>query len=114
MDRHDLPDSMTPETLAKLHRQDLKIEQQFGCRGFTYWYDHDKKIAFCLVEAPNKKAIQDMHNSSHGDVPHSIIEVDDMGLGVIVKFTSIFNSSTFTDSHASSTSSGLLQPEEFP
>ena len=38
--------------------------------------DGERKTAFCLIEAPNKKAIQDMHDHAHGEVPHSIIEVD--------------------------------------
>ena len=76
MDRHDVPDSMTSETLAKIHQEDLKIEHKFGCRGFTYWYDDTHKNAICLIEAPNKKAIQDMHFEAHGDVPNSIIEVE--------------------------------------
>ena len=76
MDRHDVPDSITPETLAELHQEDLKIEHKFGCRGFTYWFNDDKKTAFCLIEAPSKQSIIDMHNEAHGDVPNSIIEVE--------------------------------------
>ena len=76
MDRHDVPDTITPETLANLHQKDLKIEHKYGCRGFTYWFNDEKKTAFCLIEAPNKKAIIDMHNEAHGDVPNSIIEVE--------------------------------------
>lgn len=77
MDRHDIPKEIKAEHVAKMHQVDLKIEHLFGCKGLTYWCDEDRNTAFCLIEAPNKKAIQDMHNHAHGEFPHSIIEVDE-------------------------------------
>lgn len=76
MDRHDVSETVTAENVAQLHQQDLKVEQDFGCRGLTYWFDEKRKTAFCLVEAPNEQAVYDMHNHAHGEVPHRIIEVD--------------------------------------
>ncbi len=76
MDRHDVSDAVTAENVAQLHQEDLKIQDQFDCRGLTYWFDDKRKTAFCLIEAPDKKTLQDMHNKAHGQVPHSIIEVD--------------------------------------
>jgi len=76
MDRHDVSENVTAEIVAHLHEQDLKIQHKFDCRGLTYWFDDKRKTAFCLVEAPDKLAIQQMHNKAHGEVPHAIIEVD--------------------------------------
>ncbi len=76
MDRHDVSASVTAENVAQLHKEDLKIQEQFNCRGLTYWYDDIKKIAFCLVEAPDKESIHNMHDYAHGEVPNLIIEVD--------------------------------------
>jgi len=76
MDRHDLPESVTAEHVAKIHQEDLKIEHKFGCKGLTYWFDDKRKIAFCLIDAPNKKALEDMHECAHDGIPNSIIEVD--------------------------------------
>jgi AraC-like DNA-binding protein len=76
MDRHDVSDNVTAEDVAQLHSQDLKIQQKFDCRGLTYWFDEKRKTAFCLIEAPNGEAIQNMHNLAHGQVPHWVIEVD--------------------------------------
>jgi class 3 adenylate cyclase len=76
MDRHDLPEAVTAEAVAKVHQEDLKIQQQFGCRGLTYWFDENRKTAFCLIEAPEKKAVSEMHNKVHGMIPNRIIEVD--------------------------------------
>ena len=76
MDRHDLPESVSAEEVARLHQEDLKIEHEFGCKGMTYWFDEERKTAFCLIQAPNKQALQDMHNHAHGAIANSIIEVD--------------------------------------
>jgi len=76
MDRHDVSETVTAEKVAQLHQEDLKIQDQFGCRGLTYWFDEKRKTAFCLIEAPDVKTIQKMHNKAHGQVPNSIIEVE--------------------------------------
>ncbi|PKA84164.1 AraC family transcriptional regulator [Ulvibacter sp. MAR_2010_11] len=76
MDRHDIPEEITAEHVAQMHREDLKIEHLYGCKGMTYWCDEKRRTAFCLINAPNKKALQEMHNHAHGTVPHQIIEVD--------------------------------------
>lgn len=77
MDRHDVSEDTKAEHVAQIHQEDLKIEHKYGCRGFTYWFDGNRKTAFCLIEAPNKEAIQKMHAEAHGDIPNSIIEVND-------------------------------------
>jgi AraC-like DNA-binding protein len=76
MDRHDVSEAVTAELIAQLHQQDLNVQDQFECRGLTYWFDDKRKTAFCLIEAPNEQAIRDMHNHAHGDVPYRVIEVD--------------------------------------
>jgi AraC-like DNA-binding protein len=78
MDRHDVSDEVTAIHVAKLHKEDLKIEHKFGCKGLTYWFDEKRKTAFCLIEAPNEQAVHDMHNHAHGELPHRIIEVDEL------------------------------------
>ncbi|MBD0830751.1 nickel-binding protein [Aestuariibaculum sediminum] len=76
MDRHDVSEHVSAEVLAEIHQEDLKIEHEYGCRGFTYWFDNKRKNVFCLIEAPNKEAIVKMHRQAHGDVPNTIIEVE--------------------------------------
>ena len=77
MDRHDIPPGIRAEHVAEMHQQDLKVQHIYGCKGMTYWCDEDTKTAFCLIEAPNIKALQDMHDHAHGDIPHSIVEVNE-------------------------------------
>ncbi|MEJ7589829.1 MAG: nickel-binding protein [Ferruginibacter sp.] len=83
MDRHDVAEMVTADHVAHIHREDLKIQHKFGCRGLTYWFDEKRKTAFCLIEAPDEKAIRMMHKEAHGQIPHRIIEVD---AGVVESF----------------------------
>lgn len=76
MDRHDVPEVVTAEDIAHLHQEDVKIQHHYGCRGLTYWFDDKRKTAFCLIEAPNEQSLREMHNKAHGQVPHSVIEVE--------------------------------------
>jgi AraC-like DNA-binding protein len=76
MDRHDVSETVTAENIARLHQEDLKIQDQFGCRGLTYWFDEKRKTAFCLIDAPDAEAIRKMHDHAHGQIPHRVIEVD--------------------------------------
>lgn len=76
MDRHDVSNDVTAEIVADLHREDLKVQHKFCCKGLTYWFDDERKTAFCLYEAPNEEAIRKMHNEAHGQVPNRVIEVD--------------------------------------
>lgn len=76
MDRHDVSKEVTAEIVADLHQKDLKIQHKYNCTGLTYWFDDKRKTAFCLVEAPNKAALKEMHDKAHGEVPNRIIEVD--------------------------------------
>ncbi len=75
MDRHDLSGA-TAIDVAKAHQEDLKIQDQYGCKGLTYWFDEERGAAFCLVEAPEMNAVKNMHDHAHGLVPHQIIEVE--------------------------------------
>lgn len=76
MDRHNVSEGVTAEIVADLHREDLKIQHRYNCKGLTYWFDDERKTAFCLYEAPNEEAIKEMHAKAHGQVPNKIIEVD--------------------------------------
>ncbi len=75
MDRHNVSETVTAENVALLHLQDLKIQHKFGCRGLTYWFDESRKTAFCLIDAPDKQTIMEMHNHS----PWSGTSLDNRG-----------------------------------
>ena len=75
MDRHATV-GVTPEALADAHQQDVAVQSKFSCKCFTYWFDEQRKSVFCLIEAPNRQAVYEMHRASHGLEPNQIIEVD--------------------------------------
>jgi class 3 adenylate cyclase len=75
MDRHYM-EGVTRHVLATAHSKDLQTQAKYGVRFITYWFDEVRSTAFCLVDAPNKEAIQRAHDEAHGDVPSEIIEVD--------------------------------------
>lgn len=75
MDRHDL-NAVTAKDVAEAHREDLKIQHKYDCKGLTYWFDEKRGTAFCLIEAPNADCVKQMHDNAHGLIPHQIIEVE--------------------------------------
>lgn len=75
MDRHDFKGTTATE-VAEAHKKDLEIQDKYGCKALTYWFDEANGTTFCLIEAPRKQALEEMHHEAHGDVPNNIIEVN--------------------------------------
>ena len=75
LDRHDMVEQSAEET-AKLHIEDLKIQDQYGVKFLTYWYDTERRTTFCLVDAPDKATADRVHAEAHGYVANEMIEVD--------------------------------------
>lgn len=75
MDRHELPDA-TAADLAVAHLRDLEVQDRFSVRFITYWYEEGAGSGFCLIEAPDREAVEAAHRQAHGLVPSQVIEVD--------------------------------------
>lgn len=75
MDVHPGLGEATPEDIAAAHRRDLEVQDEFGVRFLTYWFNDSDEKAFCLVEAPDAKSVKACHKIAHGLMPHDIIEV---------------------------------------
>jgi hypothetical protein len=75
IDRHDLPDA-TAADIAVAHMRDLEVQDGFGVRFVTYWFDEDAGSGFCLVEGPDGEAVEAAHRAAHGLLPSNVIEVD--------------------------------------
>ncbi len=75
MDRHDM-EGATAKAVADAHLKDLKLQDKYGVKMLTYWFDEDRGSTFCLVDAPAKEKVTQLHAESHGSIPHKIIEVD--------------------------------------
>ena len=75
MDRHDMKGA-TAASVAEAHRKDLAIQDKYGVRYMTYWYDSDRCTGFCLVDAPDAATAERVHREGHGEIPNAIIPVD--------------------------------------
>ena len=75
MDLHIAP-GVTAKKLAEAHILDVKIQHHYCCKAMTYWIDEDKGVVFCLIEAPDKESVSEMHEKSHGLIPNEIIQVN--------------------------------------
>src|SRR5271170_6545883 len=75
MDRHDMRDA-TAENVAEAHRKDIEIQDKYGVKYMTYWYDPKRGTGFCLVDAPDVATAAHVHEEAHGQIPSDIIAVD--------------------------------------
>jgi len=75
LDRHDLPDA-TAADIAVAHMRDLEVQDEFGVRFVTYWFEEGAGSGFCLVEGPDEEAVEAAHRAAHGLLPSNVIEVD--------------------------------------
>lgn len=75
MDKHYLLGA-TAEAVSRAHMADLDNQAKYSCRAITYWFDENSGEAFCLIEAPDKNSVEELHRKSHGFIPNQVIEVD--------------------------------------
>ena len=75
MDRHDMR-GVTAEDVAEAHRKDLEIQDNYGVKYITYWYDSERSAGFCLVDAPDAATAARVHREAHGEIASEIIAVD--------------------------------------
>lgn len=76
MDVHPGLGDATPQDIAAAHKRDLAVQDKFGVRYLSYWFNDPAGKAFCLVEAPDAAAARACHKEAHGLMPHDIIEVE--------------------------------------
>lgn len=74
MDLHILP-GVTAKAVAEAHLLDVYLEKDHNCTCMTYWVDELRGHVFCLIDAPSKEKVTELHNKAHGLTPHKIIEV---------------------------------------
>jgi class 3 adenylate cyclase len=75
LDRHDAGE-VSAEDVAQLHVKDLEIQDKYGVKFLTYWYDTARRTTFCLVDAPNKETADRVHAEAHGHMANEMIAVD--------------------------------------
>ena len=75
MDLHIVP-GVNAKDVADAHSMDVLMEKEHNCKCLTYWIDELRGHVFCLIDAPNKESVLELHNRAHGLAPHKIIEVE--------------------------------------
>ena len=75
LDRHDLS-GLTAADIAEAPRKDLEVQDRYGVRFLTYWFDESRGTGFCLIDAPDIQTAMRVHDEAHGDVAKDVIEVD--------------------------------------
>src|SRR6266480_6926112 len=74
IDIHELP-GITPEQLAGAHAADLQTQEKYGVKYEKYWVNHECGKVFCLIEAPNPGAAEQVHREAHGFLAEKLVEV---------------------------------------
>jgi AraC-like DNA-binding protein len=74
MDVHIVP-GVRARDVAEAHLKDVLIQDEHECKCLTYWIDEERESIFCLIEAPSKQSVEEMHGRAHGLIPNKIIEV---------------------------------------
>lgn len=72
MDTHSLEGGVKAEDVAQAHRADLEAQGKYGVNYLRYWVDEDAGKIFCLVDAPDAEAANQVHREAHGLVAESI------------------------------------------
>ena len=103
MDRHDMR-GMTAEDVAAAHHKDLNIQDQYGVKYMTYWFDRDRGTNFCLIKAPDAATAERVHRESHGQIATDIIAVD---LALIEAFLGRIGDPKMTPDTVAAIDSGL-------
>jgi class 3 adenylate cyclase len=75
MDRHQ-GENLTAQAVTAAHAADLKAQYKYGCKFLTYWFDEERDSVFCLVNAPDIRAVRQVHEEAHGFGDSEIMEVD--------------------------------------
>jgi len=75
MDLHIVP-GVNAKDVAEAHSMDVLMEKEHSCKCMTYWIDEVRGYVFCLIDAPDKESVINLHNKAHGLVPNKLIEVE--------------------------------------
>lgn len=75
MDIHKSAQGATVDDVVQAHLSDLAVQEKYGTKYITYWFNEDAGRIFCLVDAPSKEMAIKVHENAHGLVADDIIEV---------------------------------------
>jgi hypothetical protein len=75
MDTHAIEGGVAAGDVAQAHAADVATQDRYGVRYLRYWVDESAGKIFCLVDAPDAEAADQVHREAHGLVAQSIYPV---------------------------------------
>ena len=75
MDLHKIPGITTNEA-KNAHIADEFIQAAYGVKYLQFWVNIEAGTLFCLVEGPDKAAVESVHRQAHGHMACAVVEVD--------------------------------------
>ena len=76
LDRHEDLGGISAVDLAAAHMRDLAVQDQYGVKYLTYWFDHEKQRSWCLVDSPSAEVAASVHAEAHGVMANRVILAD--------------------------------------
>jgi class 3 adenylate cyclase len=76
MDIHKNVKDTTPQDVAAAHHNDVEAQGTYGVRYLRWWFNQDLGSIYCLVDAPNAQAAEDVHQAANGFVADEIIPIE--------------------------------------
>lgn len=76
LDRHEDLGGISAVDLAAAHMRDLAVQDSYGVKYLTYWFDYQKQKAWCLVDAPSAEVAASVHAEAHGVMANRVILAD--------------------------------------
>ena len=75
MDVHTMDGPIAVADVAKAHSADLQTQDEFDVKYLRYWVNEADGKIFCLVDAPDPDAANNVHRKAHGLVADEIYVV---------------------------------------
>ena len=80
MDIHKL-EGVTAKDVEDAHGKDEAVQEKYGVKYITYWFNEAVGKIFCLVDAPSVNAAVKVHREGAGLAADEIIEVEATAVG---------------------------------
>jgi AraC-like DNA-binding protein len=75
MDFHKI-DNVTVDDVKSAHTADVSIQEKYGVTYHQYWVNQKEGTVFCLVEGPDAKTCELVHQLAHGNLACAMTEVE--------------------------------------
>ena len=56
--------------------RDVAVQDEYGVKYLTYWFDNDKQKSWCLVDAPSAEVAASVHAEAHAMLANRVILAD--------------------------------------